>query len=811
MWKDVIYGVRVLLRSKTFSIVAIITLGLGIGANTAIFSAVNGVLLKGLPYSNGDELVILRQEAPLARVKNMQFSVHDIADLKEQNSSFSSVVEYHAMTFILFGKGEPERVRTGVVSANFFDFFGVKPILGRTFRTGEDEVGAEPVLVLSYEYWKENQGGDPNIVGTSFRMNDRPHTVIGVLPPVPQYPNEMDVYMPVSACPFRSSPRFIANRDARMMDVFCRLKPEMSVKCGQADMDLVGNRLEGSYPQSYPANQGYHIGVASLREELTRDARPTLLMLLVVAGLVLLLTCANVANIMLARLLRREREMAVRTALGASRGQLVRQMVVEGTILSLTGGAVGLLLAYWGSGLLAAFIHRFTPRSGEIHIDAGVLLFTLAVSVVTGLVFGALPAIGSNQNLVGALKDGSTQSTTGIRQHRIRSLLLVSQVTVCFVLLVSAGLTLRSLDQLQKVDPGFNPESVLTMRTSLSFTKYTQGSQVNSLVRQLLDKVYSQPGVLSAAVGFTFPLNRTGTNAGPANNNFVIQGRPAVEGQPVPSAEILSVSADYFKTLGIRLVQGRGFTSMDDNESAPPVGIINSILARHRWPDQDPIGAHVSFDNGQHWVTIVGIAGDVKQYGLASEVNDQIYVAFSQNSAPPTLLVRTAIDPMSLAQKFRDSIHEIDPEVPVFAVRTLEQARSDDLASPRVVTSLLGVFALLALIITCAGIGGVVALSVSQRTNEIGIRMALGATSSSVLRMVLQREMLLVIAGIGLGVAGAIAVTRVMSGLLFGTSPTDFLTFAAVGVIFGLVAAIACLLPARRAAGIDPLVAFRSA
>jgi predicted permease len=326
----------------------------------------------------------------------------------------------------------------------------------------------------------------------------------------------------------------------------------------------------------------------------------------------------------------------------------------------------------------------------------------------------------------------------------------------------------------------------------------------------LLEKVYSQPGVLSAAVGFTFPLNRTGTNAGPFNNNFTIQGRPNVDGQPVPAAEILGVSADYFKTLGIKLLQGRGFTAMDDNESAPPVGIINQSIARHRWSDQDPIGAHISFDNGQHWVTVIGIAGDVKQYGLAAEVNDQVYVPFSQNTASPTLLVRTAVDPMSMAQQFRDLIHEIEPDVPVFGVRTVEQARAEDLASPRVITSLLGIFALLALIVTCAGIGGVVALSVSQRTNEIGIRMALGATSRGVLRMVLQREMVLVIAGIGLGVAGAIAITRLMSGLLFGTSPTDFLTFACVAAVFAVVAAVACLLPARRATRIDPLVAFRS-
>src|SRR5262249_43967042 len=355
-----------------------------------------------------------------------------------------------------------------------------------------------------------------------------------------------------------------------------------------------------------------------------------------------------------------------------------------------------------------------------------------------------------------------------------------------------------------------NPENVLTMRTSLSFTKYTQSSRINSLVRPLLEKAYSQPGVLSAAVGFTFPLNRTGTNVGPVNNNFIIQGRPMVEGQPVPTAEILSVSADYFSTLGMRLVQGREFTPMDDNESAPTVGVINSSTARHRWPDQDPIGANVSFDNGQHWVTIVGVVGDVKQYGLASEVNDQIYLPFAQSPGSPTLMVRTAVDPMSLAQQFRDLIHEVDPDVPVFAVRTIEQARAEDLASPRVVTSLLGVFALLALIVTCAGIGGVVALSVGQRTNEIGIRMALGASSGNVLRMALQREMLLVLAGISLGVAGAIAATRVMAGLLFGTSPTDFITFAGVAAMFAAVAAIACLLPARRATTIDPLVAFRT-
>ena len=810
MWKDIRYGARVLLKNPTFSIVAIITLALGIGANAAIFSSVNGVLLKGLPYTDGDELVILRQEAPLARVKNMQFSVHDISDLKDQNSSFSSMVEYHSMTFILYGKGEPERVRTGVVSANFFDFFGVKPILGRTFRPGEDEVGADPVLLLSYEYWKQSHGGDPNIVGASFRMNDKPHTVIGVLPPVPQYPNEMDVYMPVSACPFRSSQRFIGNRDARMMEVFCRVKPELSLKSSQTDMDLVGQRLQSSYPGSYPSSQGYHLGVASLKEELTHQARPTLLLLLGVAGLVLLITCANVANIMLARLLRRQREMAVRSALGASRSQLVRQMVVEGTMLSLAGGGLGLLLASWGSGLLAAFIHRYTARSGEIRIDSRVLLFTLLISVATGLVFGALPALGANQNLVGALKEVSSQSSAGMRQHRLRNLLLVSQVTVCFVLLVSAGLMLRSLNNLQKVDPGFNPENVLTLRTSLNFTKYTQGSQINALVRPLLEKTYSQPGVMSAAVGFTFPLNRTGTNAGPNNNNFIIQGRPAVEGQPVPTAEILSVTSDYFKTLGMKLVQGRVFTSMDDSESAPQVGLINATLARHRWADQDPLGAQVSFDNGQHWITIVGIVGDVKQYGLAGEANDQVYMPFAQNPGPVTLLVRTAVDPLTMAQQFRDLIHEVDPDLPVFGVRTIEQARAEDLAPPRVVTSLLGIFALLALIVTCAGIGGVVTLSVSQRTNEIGIRMALGASSRSVLRMALQREMVLVIAGIGLGAAGAIAVTRLMAGLLFGTSPTDLVTFSAIAAVFALVAAVACLLPARRATSIDPLVALRS-
>src|SRR5262249_53692590 len=449
-------------RNPGFTFVALVTLALGIGANTAIFSVIYGVLMRPLPYQDGKRLVVLHHSLKAAHVDDMSFSVKEINDYREQNHTLEGVAEHHSMSFTLLGRNEPQRVQTAVVSANFFDLLGVKPLLGRTFVSSDDQKGADAVLVLSYKYWREGHTGDPNIVGKVFTMNDKPHTVIGVLPPIPQYPVESDVYMPTVACPSRSSDAALTNRKYRLMDVFGRLKDGVSVEQAQADLAVIATNLRDTYPDAYPENGGYSAGAELLQTELTRQAKPTFLVLLGTAGLVLLIACANVANLMLARLMRRDREIAIRTSLGAGRGRLIRQLLTESTLLAMLGGAVGLLFAAWGLRLLVSFAERFTARASEISIDGFVFLFTLAVSIATGLAVGLMPALCSDKNLTSTLKEGGGRSSAGFAKQRTRSLLIVAQVSLSFVLLISAGLMLRSFIKLQQVNPGFNPESVLT-------------------------------------------------------------------------------------------------------------------------------------------------------------------------------------------------------------------------------------------------------------------------------------------------------------------------------------------------------------
>jgi putative ABC transport system permease protein len=807
--QDIRYGARILFRNPGFTLVAVLTLGLGIGANTAIFSVIYGVLMKPLPYADGSRLVIVQQQAPLANVNNVPFSVKEVQDYREQNQTLQDVVEHHAMSFTLLGGREPQRVQTGVVSANFFDVLGVKPLLGRTFVEADDQPGSDAVLVLSYEYWRRSHGGDPNIIGRIFRMNNRPHTVIGVLPPIPQYPNEQDVYMPTSHCPTRSSEQFIANRNARMMSVFGRLKPGVPVAQAQADLTTLASNLQKQYPESYPANRGYAASVVSLQEELTRRAKPTFLILLGTAGLVLLIACANVANLTLARLMRREREMAIRAALGAGRGRLIRQLLTESTLLSFAGGVLGLLLAAGGLQLLVGFAERFTPRASEIKIDGFVLLFTLLVSVATGLIFGLMPAFSSDQHLTGALKEGGGRASAGLRRQRIRNLLIVAQVGVSFVLLIWAGLMLRSLIKLQQVNPGFDPERVLAMRISPNWSKFNTSEETRALLLRILDKARSQPGVLSAALGSTFPMNQLGITGGPFNRGFQIEGHPVPDGELAPQADFRSASTDYFETVRQPLVAGRTFVE-GDNDKAVPVAVINQATARHRWGNEDPICRRVTFDRGETWLTIVGVVGDVRQYGLDRDPTDEIYVPLAQSSFGGNLLIRTASDPMSIAKVMREAVYEVDPDTAVDRVQTLEQVRSDAVASPRLTAILLAMFAGLALIITATGIAGVMALSVNQRTHELGVRLALGASPGKVLAMVMRQGMSFVLVGLSVGVAGALLLGRLMSSLLYVVEPTDPITFLAVAVVLLVVAAAACLVPARRVTSIDPMLALRS-
>ncbi len=807
-WHDARYGVGMLRRHPGFTLVAALTLGLGIGVNTAIFSVIYGVLLRPLPYQNGERLITLKPQAPLAGVDNLNFSVKEINDYREQTQTLDEVVEYHAMSFTLFGRSEPERIQTGVVSANFFDVLGVKPKLGRAFLASDEQHGADAVLILSHDYWERSHFSDPHIVGKVFKMNNRPHTVIGVLPPIPEFPDNNDVYMPTSACPTRSSERFMENRRARMMSVFGRLKPGSSVEQAQADLSTIAGRIKQEYPADYPANRGYQLVSSSLREALTSRARPTFLILLGTAGLVLLIACANVANLTLARVMRREREMAVRSALGASRGRLIRQLLTESALLSLIGGALGVLLAALSLNLLIGFAERFTPRAGEITLDGSVLLFTLIVSVLTGLIFGLAPALSAGAHLTTALKEGG-QATAGITRRRLRNALVVAQVALSFVLLVGAGLMARSFIKLQQVSPGFDPERVLVMRVSPNWSKYNTNEHYRNFSLRLLERVKPAPGVMTAAIASTYPLNPLGIAHGPFNRNFIIEGRPVDEGELAPQADFRIVSPDYFQTIRQPLVKGRFFTEADDDKAARVV-IINQTLARTRWGNDDPVGRRVSFDRGENWLTVVGVIGDSKNYGLNKEAIDEIYSPVAQTGGGGFLLVRTAAEPLSVARQLRGAVYEVDGETAIDHVRTLEEARSEALASPRLTALLLGLFALLALVITATGLAGVMALLVNQRTHELGIRLALGAAPREVLLMVLRQGLALVALGLALGFAGATALTRVMSNLLFDVEPSDPLTWLAVSLALAAVAALACFAPARRVTLIDPLQALRS-
>jgi putative ABC transport system permease protein len=809
---DCSYAFRMMHRNLGFTLVAVLTLALGIGTNTAIFSVVHAVLLRPLPYPHSEQLVFLRQMERNVGQPDLGFSVPEIKDYRAQNRTLAGLVEYHNMNFTLFGHGDPERVRTGVVSSNFFDLFGVNPLLGRTLLSDDEKLGAPPVLMLSYEYWKNNFGSDPQIVGKTFEMNDKVHTVIGVLPPVPQYPNEVDVYMPTSACPFRSNTRHIEGRDMRMMEVFGRLKPGVTVAQANADISAVSAGLKAAYPKFYPDDVGFASLTTPLQSELTQQARPTLLLLLAAAAFVLLIACANVANLTLSRMARRERELAVRTALGAGRTRLLRQLLTESFLIAGVGGLLGLLLAYGSLQLLTDFVGRLTPRAREIHVDSTVLLFTSLAALGTSIVFGTLSAVFSRANVSASLKEGSAAAGTGRRQNRMRSALIVCQVAFSFVLLIGAGLLLRSLIKMQQVDSGIVPQRVLAMRTSFNWAKYTTDENARAVVRSLLDRLKTEPGVLSVAVSNRYPFEPEAIVQGPeaVSFSFQIEGRQLKPGEAPRVSTYASVSPDYFKTLGIPLKAGRLFADTDSADlRAPDVVLINEAAKRIYWPDEDPIGKRVSSD-GEHWAAIVGIVGDVREFGLDHAPAPEFYGAQAQGAEPACVIVRTIAEPRSTARALTRAIHDVDPQTAVTHVLTIEQARDESMASPRVTATLLGIFAGLALLIATAGIGGVMALLVSQRVREIGIRIALGARRAKILQMVLGQGFGLAALGIAIGVAGALALTGLVKSLLFEVSPNDVWTFSVVSLTLLGAAALASYLPARRAASIDPNEALRA-
>ena len=801
---DMRYGVRTLLKNPGFAAMAIITLGLGIGSNTAIFSVIDGVLLKPLPYANGDRLLLVQHTASQP---NFGVSIKELYDYRKQLDSFEGLVEFHQMNFDLLRRGEPDRVATGVVSPNFFNVLGIKPILGRTFIETDDDEGADAVLVLTHAYWQTRFGGDPSIIGQVFEMNNRPHTVVGVLPSVPQYPNEVDIYMPTSACPFRSAAekRVETNRRGFGLRVFGLLKEGRTREAANTEIATVAQRWTQDYPKDYRAGLGFQAQTANVLEQLTAGARETLLILLGTTGLILLIACANVANLTLARMLRRDRELAMRTALGAGRGRLIRQLLTESTILALAGGVVGLLFAWSTVGMLTTFVGRFTSRTGEVAIDPGVLVFTLGVSVVTGLLFGTFPAMATRIDLMSALRSGGKGTSDAGGRRRTQSALIVAQVAVSVVLLISAGLLLHSFYRLQSVNPGFSGDRVMSAEVFGNFTKYPDAQSLRRLYVSVLERLDNTPGVVSAAVTNAVPL----AGLQPQQTRFQIQGKTYTTPEDRPTADVRVASTRYFDTLNIPVKRGRSFTELD-HENAAAVALINESMIR-QFEGREPIGVEISFDNGQNWATVVGVVADVKAFGLDKDAVAQIYLPMRQaGGLAGRVLVRMTGDPATATTIIRNVVHGIDPDLPIENVRTLDEIRDTSLATPKLTAMLLTVFAGLALLVTLTGITGVIAQSVSQRTQEFGLRMALGATQQKVLGMVIGQGLTMVGIGLAIGVVAAVGIARVLRSYLYQTTATDPLTFAVVGLAFIVAGILACLGPAWRATTVDPMNALRA-
>lgn len=803
---DLALALRSLRKAPGFAIAAIVTIGLGIGASTAIFSMVDGVLLSRLPYGGGEQLVHLTQSS--SRAPDEGFSVLEVHDLSERTRSLAGVAEYHSMAFELYGHGDPMRVQTGVVSDDFFHLLGVEPFLGRLFRPGEDAVGAPPVVVLSYRFWLDRFGGDSSVVGSAFTMNDRVHTVVGVLPPLPSYPDANDIWMPAGACPFRSSPRMLSSRSMRMVGAWARLKPGIPLERATADLASAEHDLHLEYPEAYPASQRLQLRVTSVREELTSRSRPLLFTLLGTAAFLLVVATANLANLTLARQLRRRRELALRVALGAGSWRIFRQLAAESLVVTTFGGVLGALLALSGVGILRALAALVTPRAGEVKIDARVLLFTTVVSVTVAIVVALLPLLRTRRVLAlsDALREGGANSAGGCREGRLRGMLLAAQVALAVVLLVGAGLIGRSLLALERVDSGFDARGVVTARLDLNFTKFGTRSARLGMADALLARLSSIRGVKSAALANALPLG----NNQPTLVSFAIDGISPPDDRAKPRADLVAVTPSYFQTVGVPLLRGRAFAE-SDRDTLDPVAIVGQRLARSYWGARDPIGTRISADSGRHWVRVVGVVGDVRQNRLDEDATDEIYIPLAL-AAPGDLraFIRSPASATGTVAELRAVVRSLDSRQAVTAVQTLEALRGEQLAEPRLTATLLVVFALVALVITAAGLAALVAHTVSQRRPEIAIRVALGADHSRVLLTVLRQSATMVGIGLVLGTGIAALVSRFASALLFQIAPTDLLTYLSVAVVILCTAACASLAPARRALRTDPARVLRA-
>ena len=794
--QDIRYGVRMLLKRPGFTLIAIITLALGIGANTAIFSVVNGIVLRSLPYADPERLAYISLDR---RDQGQRFTVSraDYLILKENMKSFEKIAEYRGERLNMTGGREPERIVGTWATAEFFSTLGVDAAIGRTFYPDEGQPGNPLVAVISNSLWQRHLNSDPDAIGRTISLNDKTYTIIGVMPQDFKFMYATEVWPILQLNTQQRRPPF----GWRMIG---RLKPGVSPQQVRAEFDAMHDEAL----RLYPDNSDWAYESEPLKEVIVGNLRPMMLVLLVAVGFVLLIATGNVANLLLSRAAAREREIAIRAAMGASRSRLVRQLLTESLLLAVAGGALGLLLAVWGVDLLVALEPGNLPRLNEVTIDNSALLFTSLISLASGVLFGLAPALQlSRTNLNDSLKEGG-RSMTGARGQRMRGTLVVAQMALALMLLVGAGLMVRSFIRLQKVNPGFEPEGLLTLQLSLPETRYSESSKVAAFYRQLIERVRALPGVQTASFSDSVPPQNLAIL-----EMFEVEGQPTPEGQNYPLAEELFIGADYFRTLGIPVLQGRHLAETD-NPDSPPVALINQTMARRYFPEGDAIGKHIragGFGPGDPWITIVGVVGNVKYNGLNAEEAPTIYAPFEQNQIRGSvyILLRTATDPQNLIAAVRHEVEQMDSDLPIANIKTGEKLLAESVGQPRFNTMLIAIFALIALLLAAIGIYGVISYSVTQRTHEIGIRMALGARTVDVLAMVIRQGMKLALIGVGVGLIAAFALTRLMENLLFKVSATDLLTYAAITVLLSGVALVACYVPARRATKVDPMVALR--
>ncbi len=804
--QDLRYGLRTLLKHPGFTAIAVIALALGIGANTAIFSVVNAVLLRPLPFAEPDRLMVVYESRIDRGGSRSSASYPNFVDWRDQNTVFEHMSTYRDTDFVLTGEAEPARLHGAVVNADLFPLLGVAPILGRPFRPEEDKPGdSGRVVLLSHRLWHQRFNADPNVLGRSLVLGGKNYLVAGVMPQGFQFPvggETIDLWSTVAV-----DSGMLAQRGAHYLHVLARLEPGVTLAQAKAEMDGIAGNLERQYPDE---NSHRGVNIVPALESLVGDVRPALLILLGAVGLVLLIACVNVANLLLARATTRHKEMAIRAALGASRLRVVRQLLTESVLLAMAGGALGLLVALWSTDVLVSLSQDDLPRAGQIGLDVRVLGFTLLVSLLTGIVFGLVPAIHSSRtDLTESLKEGGRGSTEGAGRNRLRAVLVVGEVAIAIVLLAGAGLLIQSLRRLQQVSLGFNPHNVLTFSIGLPEVKYKPEQQVE-FYRQLKARLESLPGVKSASAVMPLPLGGDRMRV-----TFETEARTIAKGD-LPATEIRTIGLDYFKTIGIPLIKGRDFTERDDKK-APAVIIVNEAFAKQFFPGEDVIGKHIKpgisagdeDDEGSKMREIVGVVGNVKHLKLSAEADPEAYEPHAQLTFDMTMLVKTETDPRSIVSAVQSEVRAMDKDLPAYGIKTLDEYLAASVARPRFNTLLLAIFAGLALILTAVGLYGVMNYSVTQRTHEIGIRVALGAQQQDVLKMVVRQGMTLTAIGIGAGLIGAYFLTQLLAAMLFGVSATDPVTFIAISVILAGVALGACYVPARRATKVDPMIALR--